>query len=1024
MKNNGFFAGLLDRKLLIIMLVIMVFISGGICYDKMPKQHFPKVVLPVASVAVVYPGASAEDIEALVADKVEHVCMEIDGYDRCETTCLDNYMVTSVSLDMNLSQDKVDDSFDDLKEKLEALKSDLPSGVSSITVDDEVMDTAGLILSVTGGEISNDELSQRSQEISDKLRLIDGVRKVDIYGDVASEVKVTVDINKLNDTNVSLAELAQIIQYHNSTLPTGDVEVDGNKINVSTAGEFTSIDDIKNIIVSANTDGAIKRLDDIADIRLEKPDDEGYYTYNDEKSMVLAVYFDEGLNVVSLGDEINGVIDDYNATLPEGVQVNKIFIQPNDVADSINDFILNLLESIILVIIVIMVGMNFRNAVVVSVAIPLAIFASFTVTYLLGYEIQFVSLASLIVVLGMLVDNAVVVSDAIQKNLDADMPRRDAVINGVSGVAVPTFISMLTTSFAFASLFVLPGSYRQLSITFPIVIISCLVASYIISMTVTPLISYFFLKKTKDKKKSKEPISVRVYNSMFEHAFKHRVLTLVIAVIVMLVCMTSVKALDMQVVPMAGKDIVTIQVTTDKDGDMDKTDEIVRNIERVLDKQDETEFYLSAVGTSIPRYDYSILPKRDDDTLGDIFVKVNVDNGDRFKNTSEMVTYLQNELSNDIDGASIMVDELGIFASNYKPVEMKIYSDNIEDLNTAASEINDVLRSYDGTKGINNKSEIATYDYYVTFDDLKLNSLGLMPTEVQNELSIAMQGRDVSAYRSGDKEYNVKLDANIDSREQINGFKVKSSISEKKYNVSQFADVSLYPEITSISRVDGRRGRAVGCYVNTGVSDIGLQNKLEKYIEENLDSFPDSVTLEKSGKKKQFTEDVLTNIGMALLIAFIAILILLFIQFGSLRKVGIIFISVPFGWAAGFLALLITGQPLSLFALVGMVSLLGCVLANAIVLIDCINNQRANGLDIESACRAAGGQRLRPILMSSMTTVLGLLPLALFGDEMFVPMAVLMLVGLLASMCVNLVLVPIVYYMVFRKEEKTDEAVS
>ncbi|MCD7778929.1 MAG: efflux RND transporter permease subunit, partial [Clostridiales bacterium] len=522
MKNKNFVSGLLERKLLVIVVVIMLFIAGGFSYYKMPKQHFPEVVLPVASVTVIYPGATAEDMEQLVSEKVEHVCMEIDGFDKCETTAADNYSVTSVTLGMDLSHAEVDDRFDELKEKMSELQSDLPSGVTSVSVNDEIMDTAGIILALTGDSVSTDELSERSKELSNELRLIDGVRKVDISGDVPSEVKITVNIDKLNDINVSLAELAEVIAYHNSTLPTGSIKVDGNDIKVTTSGQFESIDDIKNIVVSANEDYIITRLSDIADVRMEVPDDEGYYLYNDSRSTVLAVYFQEGLNVVSVGDEINEVIDTYNANLPEGISVNKIFMQPDQVQDSINSFLLNLAESIILVIIVIMIGMNFRNAVVVSVAIPLSIFINFICIYFMGYEIQFVSLASLIVVLGMLVDNGVVVSDAIQKNLDAGMERREAVVKGTSNMALPVFLSMLTTVLAFSSLLTLPGAYKQLAQTFPIVIICCLVASFLVSICVTPIMSFFFLKKTKESKSDKKPPSVRLYNRAFSYAFNHK----------------------------------------------------------------------------------------------------------------------------------------------------------------------------------------------------------------------------------------------------------------------------------------------------------------------------------------------------------------------------------------------------------------------------------------------------------------------------------------------------------------------
>lgn len=1014
--KEKFFKGLIERKTLIIMIIIMVFAGGIFSYFKMPKQRFPKVVLPVATVTVIYPGATAEDMEQLVSEKVEHTCMELDGFDKCETTAGDSYSVTSVNLSMDLSQEEVDDRFDELRNKMDSLKSDLPSGVTSITVDDDIMDTAGLILAVSGENISNDELSQRSNEIADKLRLIEGVNKVDIHGDVPSEVKITVNIDKLNDTNVSLAELAQIIGYHNSTLPTGSVNIDGNDINVNTSGQFKSIDDIKNIVVSANEDYIITRLSDIADVRMEAPDDAGYFMYDDNRADVLAVYFEEGLNVVSLGDEINSVIDDYNASLPEGITVNKIFMQPDKVSGSINDFVLNLMESIILVVIVVMIGMNFRNAVVVSIAIPLAICMNFLFNHIMGLEIHFVSLASLIVVLGMLVDNSVVVSDAIQKNIDEGMDRKEAAAKGAASVALPVFVSMLSAVIAFCSIFVLPGAYRQLSISFPIVIITSLAASYAVSMCVTPLASYLMLRRSKESLNNKKPISRKIYDWAFGHAFKHKASTIIASVILMVLCGALVLVIDMQIVPTANDDIITIDVSSNNEDSIERTREIVNSIEDILDEQPETEYYLSGIGAGIPRYDYAILPKSDVDSLGDIYVKTNIKNSDRFKKTADMVDFLQKEVDSRVGGATVMVDELGIFTLNTKPVEVKLYSDNTEDLNTASEMVNDMMSQLEGTKGIQNKNELATYNYYIDMDSIKLNTLGLTEAEAQNELSIAMQGRDVSAYRSGNKEYNVVLDSNINSREQIKEFKVKSSVMGTKYNVSQFADVTLKPEITSISRVDGRRGRTVGCYTSASVSEIDVQTALEKMIAENSDQFPESVTIENSGKKKPFFEDVLYNIGIAAGVAIIAMLIILLIQFGSFKKVGIVFISVPFGLAAGFLGLFVTGQPLSLFALIGAVSLLGCVLANAIVLIDCITNELNNGLPIEEACKKAGGARLRPIMMSTMTTVLGLLPLALFGDTLFIPMAVLMLVGLFAAMLANLVLVPLVYYIAFRKE--------
>ena len=247
-----------------------------------------------------------------------------------------------------------------------------------------------------------------------------------------------------------------------------------------------------------------------------------------KKGDVIAVYFDDSVNAVSLADVLTKTIDDYSKTLPEGITANTVYFQPTDVNTSVNGFIVNLIESIVLVILVIMVGMNLRNAFVISFAMPLAILGNFIVMKLFGLDIHFVSLAGLVVVLGMLVDNAVVVSDSIQTQLDAGLDKRNAVIEGTSSVIVPVFVSMLTTVAAFASLLTLPGAYHQLAFTFPSVIITCLVLSFLVSIVITPLMCYFFLKKKEPKKNEKgDGKLIDTYNKVSAWTFNHKLITFV-----------------------------------------------------------------------------------------------------------------------------------------------------------------------------------------------------------------------------------------------------------------------------------------------------------------------------------------------------------------------------------------------------------------------------------------------------------------------------------------------------------------
>ena len=1012
MKDENTFIGkVLQRRTLIIILMILCFVAGVISYIVIPKQHFPKVVVPVGVVKVIYPGATAEEIEQQVAGKVEHAVMEMNGYDKSETTIVDNGFMVKAVLNMDLSQTEVDDSFDDLRKRLDLL--DLPSGVTSVSVDDDIMEISEAVYAMTGENISNDELSQRCEEAADILRKVKGVRKVKLFGDLKSEVHITVDSSKLNDQNVSMAEVAAVIQNQNSAIPTGSIKVDGEEIDVTTSCRFESLKDIEDLVIDISSDGVVTTLKDIADVSIKLPDDEEYFILNNQNATVIGVYFEEGLNSVDVGKRVNAAVEEYTKTLPESISFAPIALQQEDVEKSVNDFVINLVESVVLVILVIMVGMNRNNAFVVSFAIPLAIFANFICMYIFKVDIQFVSLCGLIVVLGMLVDNAIVVSDSIQKKLDAGVERKTAVIEGTQSVIVPVFISMLTTISGFASLFTLPGAYHQLCFTFPCVIVFSLIASFLISIFVTPLMSLFFLKVTV-KKEEKAPLAVRAYNKVFGFAFKYRLLTIVIAALFVIICGSTFFMIDFQVKPKAFKDVVTIEISGDVD-DMKATRAIVEDIQKILDEQPETKYYLSCIGGGIPRYDYAIMPKVSADNVGDIYVKIDLSESDRFKATWQMVDYLQTEINKRVSGGMILVDEIDIFKLTTKPVEVTIKGNDIEDLNEAEGIINNVLSGMEGTKGIGNYGQLSTYDYFVDVDDLKLNTIGLFNAEVQNELSLALMGRDISYFKNGGSEYPIVIDSDIKTETQLKEFKIKASTTKQKHPLRQFATVSLKNRIPRITHIDGQRGRTVGCYNASSYSYFEMQNQLEKELAD-ID-IPESVTVEQTGARKDFL-DLAVDIVKAGVVSLFLIFIILLIQFSSVKKVLLVFISIPFGALAGVAFLYLTGQKLTFFAMVGSISLLGCVLANAIVLVDYIDNEVANGMGIREACITAGAQRFRPIRMSTMTTVLGLAPLALFGDALFVPMASLMIAGLFVAMIVNLIMVPMLYDTIFNRTKK------
>jgi multidrug efflux pump subunit AcrB len=1003
----------IEKKLLVLCIILMSLLGGIYSYYALPKQNFPEAILPATVITAIYPGASPEEMEELVTKKIEELALESDGFDTSSSQTYNSVSVVTIQLDTSYSQQQIKDSLDTIRRKLGELKeNDLPSGVTSVTMDTEIMDTAGLMVAVTAEGISGDELASRANQVKELLKDVKGVQRVEVTGQRESSVRIVVQPEKLNQLNLSLAELMQMIEYQNSTIPAGTIEIEGQKIVVDTSGAFENLQEIQKIVVGqVQTTGEIITLNQVADITFEQDEKLPKYLYNGEESVLVSVYFEPGKNILTIGEDVKKVLQELREELPPFITLNEVYFQSEVVEKAIDDFTLNLLQAIAIVIIVVMLGMNFRNGIVVSLTIPLSICMVFIAMLLSGYDIQFVSLAALIVVLGMLVDNAIVVSDAIQVRLDEGEERKAACINGTKEVAVPVFASMLTTVVSFLSLLSLEGTYRQISISLPFVVIVGLVASYIVSMLITPLMASIFLKP--GGAKTKEGKLKRHYEKAFGWIFNHKLLVLVCVAVFMFLGAGAFNALQLELLPKANKDVIMISLTADDEDNIEKTEELVRQISDILENQPEVSYYFAGVGLGLPRYDFAVFARPSINNVGDIFVRIDLSDSDQFKYTSQMVEYLQQKLAKEIVGGTIIVDELGIASSGGAPIMVRLYSDDLDLLSSASEEVQTALVDIPGTLNVSSNRSLSKYNYYVEMNTNKLSSLGLTKAEVQNELNILLSGREASIFRKGGKEYSIFVEGEVNSLSALSHFKIKSSATNEKYPLSQFAETTVVSQMTSIGRIDGKRGITVSAYNDASYSPITIQKELQRRIDA-LD-LPKEIKVEMWGDSSVMDE-IMEKVLVAGIVSLGGIMLILIAQFNSIKQALLVFISLPFGVVGGFIALLLAGQKLSFFAIIGMISLLGIVVNNAIVLIDYINAERLRGIGVDEACKRAASKRFRPIMLSTITTTLGLVPLALSDNFLFKPLAVLVMFGLIVSTVFTLVLIPMVYSLIMKKD--------
>lgn len=436
---------------------------------------------------------------------------ELDSYDYVKSISQDSVSVVIVYFETSADSDK---AMQDVRNAMTDVQSQLPSGVMQSDVRTDLTESAGIVISLSGENYTYEQLASFGEQFKDALIDVEGVSKFNIEGELDKEVKVTVNMEKLNQLGLSLMDLDQYLKVQNVEIPSGYLDTEDGKIKLRAPGVFESLTDIENLVIGVSTEtGVVTKLSDIADIYMGLEDGAEKFKQNGNNAVLLTGYFQEGKNVVLIGKDVREKIDGVKSGLPSDLIVEEVIYQPDAVSASTNDFMVNLIAGIALVVIVVFFGLGFRNAIVVSAAIPLSILMTFGAMYFMGIKIHQMSLTALIIALGILVDNAIVISDTVQVRYDAGEELDEAAIKGTSVSAVPIFTATLTTIAAFSPLLGLPGAAGQFIRPIPLVLIISMVAAYIVAMFVTPSMAVTFFKKSKVK--NKEDGKLRVFLQSF-----------------------------------------------------------------------------------------------------------------------------------------------------------------------------------------------------------------------------------------------------------------------------------------------------------------------------------------------------------------------------------------------------------------------------------------------------------------------------------------------------------------------------
>lgn len=692
--------------------------------------------------------------------------------------------------------------------------------------------------------------------------------------------------------------------------------------------------------------------------------------------------------------------------------IDEVTFQPKDVSDSVSFFMKNLREGIILVIITVLIGMSLRNAMVVSAVIPISISMSFLAMYVLGIKVQQMSTTALIIALGILVDDAIVIGDVIQVGIDQGLSGNEAAFQGIKRLFVPVFTSTLIIVGAFAPLLTIPGAVGEFMRSLPQVVMICVTCSYLSALLVTPAMSSLFFRKSKNV--DKESIVRKMFRNLLSYGLKHKKTIVAVALGVFIVAIGLLKTLGMQFFPYADKNIIYIDVANEKMEDIDSTTSLVKQIEAILKTEKDVTGYTSAIGGGMPKFYITMPTVAGSKDTAQIMVRIDLNKSKQFKTRQELAEHLQSLLDSKISEGTATVKQLEQAQPIGAPIRLRLTGDDLDKLYAASDKIQQQLLNIPGTLNVRDDAAKKSYEYEVNIDDAKASQLGLLKSDILQQINIALNGYSSSVYRKNGKEYDILVKTNVSSVKDLENLQIKSSITDNKVLLAQVASVKLTPELDQIKHYKKERTVTVYSDVKTGYNSVNIENALSEQIKK-MDL--NGVNVLYDGEKHQIQTNF-TSLAVAGVFTVLIIYVLLFVQFKSFVQPLIIMCSLPLSLIGVVIGLMIFRMPLSLTAVMGIISLIGVVIRNAILLIEYINGGREEGLSINEACLYAVSQRFRPIILSSTATITGLIPLALSNSALFGPMSVTIMFGLLTATFLTFIAIPVIYSVVNTKIEQ------
>ena len=1027
----------LNRGVLIHAFVAVLIIGGLWAFTQMPKLEDPAIRVKQALVVATYPGASAHQVELELTDPIEKSIRQMPDIDHIESSSYADMTIITVELHPTVKDDELEQQWDLLRRKVENIKPSLPKGAQVMTVADDFGDVYGMFYALTGDGLSDRQLSDYAELIKREVLAIDGVTRVDIYGKRPECININLKEEKMANLGVLPTEVIQTLNGQNATSYAGYYDNGTRRIRVTVDDKFRSVEDIADMLIAGHDDDQL-RIRDIADVS------KGYekVTRNamlrdGERALGISIACSSSHDILKVGDKVEEKLGQLAKRMPVGVEYNKVFFQPERVSDSLYTFLINLLESVVIVVVVLIFFMGFKSGLILGMSLAVIVFGSFLVLNGFDGTLQRVSLGAFILAMGMLVDNAIVIVDGILVDLRSGKPRAEALTSIGRKTAMPLLGATLIAILAFMPIFLSPDTSGVYVRDLFIVIAVSLLLSWLLALTHVPLMADRLLHPKVSEGEAYKGKAYDMLDKVMGICLRHRLMVVGAAVVLLVGSLSCYPFLQQSFFPDMEYDQLYIEYKLPEGYNSTQVEHDLEQMRTMLMQCKDVTHVTTSIGGTPSRYNLVRSIATPSLAYGELIVD--------FTSPETLVAHLdsmQRTLNDRFPDAYIKIKRYNLMYKKY-PIEICFNGPDPQVLHQLTDSAMAIVRNSDKvclpTSDWEPQVPVLTVDY----NQSAARTSGLSRGDVALSLMSYTDGIPVGTFYDGIHPENIYVKCHTDKGEEVENLdrvnvfgmmpnvgnvfnrstvqKLMSGRLDKDDVIRQVTSTTPLSQVSKgidirweepvVVRYNGQRQQRLQCSPAPGVSTESARQSIAKAIESI--ALPEGYSLSWEGEYKASTQSK-QYLFKGFPLSVVMMLLILIMLFNDFRRPAIIFSCIPLVVVGVFPSVLLSGKDFGFVAIVGILGLIGMMIKNGIVLIDEISLQTSQGKPLDRALIDSSKSRLLPVMMASLTTILGMIPL--ISDSLFGSLAVTIMGGLAAGTVIILIFIPVLYSLMYKRK--------